>query len=108
MYDTKHVGARPEGEPTMITNRESGTSVHEIGNGPYRISTPIRFPNGVGFTFNQYLLVDEAPLLFHTGLRRIFPLGTRGGGPRAARRAAPLHRVLALRGRRVRLAERVA
>jgi flavorubredoxin len=28
----------------------------------------------VGFTFNQYLVVDDAPLLFHTGLRRIFPL----------------------------------
>jgi glyoxylase-like metal-dependent hydrolase (beta-lactamase superfamily II) len=27
-----------------------------------------------GFTFNQFLVVDEAPLLFHTGQRRIFPL----------------------------------
>ena len=25
-----------------------------------------------GFTFNQYLLVDEEPLLFHTGPRRLF------------------------------------
>lgn len=51
------------------------TSVHEIADGIYRISTPIRVPGGVGgFTFNQYLVVDEAPLLFHTGLRRIFPL----------------------------------
>jgi flavorubredoxin len=25
-----------------------------------------------GFTFNQYLLIDEAPLLFHTGLRSLF------------------------------------
>lgn len=27
-----------------------------------------------GFGFNQYLIVDEEPLLFHTGPRRIFPL----------------------------------
>ena len=25
-----------------------------------------------GFTFNQYLLIDKAPLLFHTGLRNLF------------------------------------
>jgi flavorubredoxin len=27
-----------------------------------------------GFSFNQYLVVDDEPLLFHTGPRRIFPL----------------------------------
>jgi len=27
-----------------------------------------------GFIFNQYLVVDEEPLLFHTGPRRLFPL----------------------------------
>lgn len=54
---------------------QSDTSVHEIADGIYRIATPIRFPGRAGgFTFNQYLVVDEAPLLFHTGLRRIFPL----------------------------------
>jgi flavorubredoxin len=26
-----------------------------------------------GFTFNQYLVVDDEPLLFHTGPRRLFP-----------------------------------
>ena len=31
-----------------------------------------------GFTFNQYLVVDEEPLLFHTGPRRMFPLVARG------------------------------
>ena len=50
------------------------TSVDEVADGIHRISTPVRFPDGVGFTFNQYLVVDEAPLLFHTGLRRMFPL----------------------------------
>jgi flavorubredoxin len=58
----------------MITDIESGTSIDEIGDGVYRVAVPIKFPNGTGFTFNQYLLVDDAPLLFHTGLRRQFPL----------------------------------
>jgi flavorubredoxin len=57
----------------MITNRESGTNVHEIALGIYRINTPISIPGGPGkFSFNQYLIADEAPLLFHTGPRRLF------------------------------------
>jgi flavorubredoxin len=58
-----------------VTNALSGTNVHEIQAGVYRISTPVppsEMPGG--FTFNQFLLVDEAPLLFHTGPRRLFPL----------------------------------
>jgi hypothetical protein len=57
------------------TNKESGTNVNEIADGIYRISTPVAadlIPGG--FTFNQYLIVDDAPLLFHTGLRKMFPL----------------------------------
>jgi flavorubredoxin len=57
----------------MITNRQSGTTIEEIAPDIYRISTPVTVMVG-GFTFNQYLIVDEAPLLFHTGLRRLFPL----------------------------------
>ncbi|QDF96531.1 MBL fold metallo-hydrolase [Azoarcus sp. DD4] len=57
----------------MITNRESGTNVHEIADGIYRINTPIRFPDGAAFSFNQYLIVDDEPLLFHTGPRKLFP-----------------------------------
>jgi flavorubredoxin len=53
---------------------DSNTSIHEIADNTYRIATPVRFPNGAEFSFNQYLLVDEMPLLFHTGLRRLFPL----------------------------------
>ena len=59
----------------MITNRDSGTQIDEIAEGVYRISTPVppeAFPGG--FTFNQFLIEDEEPLLFHTGLRRMFPL----------------------------------
>lgn len=57
----------------MITNTESGTNVHEIAEGIYRINTPLALPGGA-FSFNQYLLADEQPLLFHTGPRRMFPL----------------------------------
>jgi flavorubredoxin len=59
----------------MITNPQSGTNVHEVASGIYRINTPIDIPGGPGgFSFNQYLLVDDEPLLFHTGPRGLFPL----------------------------------
>jgi len=57
-----------------VTNRQSGTNVHEIADGVYRINTPVTLPGGGGFSFNQYLITDDEPLLFHTGLRRQFPL----------------------------------
>lgn len=55
-----------------VTNTETGTRVDEVGDGIYRISTPVTAIPG-GFTFNQYLMVDDEPLLFHTGMRQIFP-----------------------------------
>jgi flavorubredoxin len=57
------------------TNPQSGTRIDEIAGGIYRISTPVP-PTAIpgGFTFNQFLVVDEQPLLFHTGPRRMFPL----------------------------------
>jgi flavorubredoxin len=55
-----------------ITNTESGTNVHEIAEGIFRINTPVDVAGG--FSFNQYLIVDDEPLLFHTGPRRMFPL----------------------------------
>src|SRR5262245_56677310 len=59
----------------MITNTQSGTNVHEVADGIYRINTPVGLPGGVGqFNFNQYLVLDDAPLLFHTGLRQLFPV----------------------------------
>jgi flavorubredoxin len=59
----------------MITNSQSGTNVHEIADGVYRINTPVGLPGGPGqFNFNQYLILDDEPLLFHSGLRKIFPL----------------------------------
>jgi flavorubredoxin len=58
----------------MITNPQTGTNIHEIADGIYRINTPVDLPGGPAFSFNQYLLVDDEPLLFHTGPRRLFPL----------------------------------
>ena len=59
----------------MITNSQSGTNVHEVADGIYRINTPVTLPGGVGqFSFNQYLVLDDEPLLFHTGLRALFPV----------------------------------
>jgi len=58
----------------MITNSTSGTNLHEIASGIYRINTPVRNPDGSEFNFNQYLVIDDEPLLFHTGPRRMFPL----------------------------------
>ncbi|HEY2775853.1 MAG TPA: MBL fold metallo-hydrolase [Candidatus Binatia bacterium] len=56
------------------TNSQSGTCVDEIADGIYRIHTPLKLPDGTGFSFNQYLVADDAPLLYHTGPRRMFEL----------------------------------
>ena len=58
----------------MITNATSGTNVHEIAAGIFRINTPIQIPGVPEFNFNQYLIADDEPLLFHTGPKRMFPL----------------------------------
>ena len=58
----------------MITNSGSGTNIHEIAAGIYRINTPIEIPGGLSFNFNQYLVADDEPLVFHTGPRRLYPL----------------------------------
>jgi flavorubredoxin len=58
----------------MITNSSSGTNIHEIATGVFRINTPVALPNGTGFNFNQYLVTDDEPLIFHTGPRGMFPL----------------------------------
>ncbi|CAH1074595.1 MBL fold metallo-hydrolase [Candidatus Nitrotoga sp. 1052] len=58
-----------------ITNKQSGTNIYEVADGIYRINTPVVIEGGLGgFSFNQFLIVDDAPLLFHTGPRKIFPL----------------------------------
>jgi flavorubredoxin len=51
------------------------TRIDEIGEGIYRLSTYVPdIEPPAGFTFNQFLILGEEPLLFHTGLRKMFPL----------------------------------
>lgn len=50
------------------------TRIDEICADIYRVSTfipEVAAPDG--FTFNQFLIVDDEPLLFHCGMRGLFP-----------------------------------
>jgi flavorubredoxin len=51
------------------------TRIDEIGDGIYRLSTflpEVAAPEG--FTFNQFLILADEPLLYHCGPRGLFPL----------------------------------
>jgi flavorubredoxin len=51
------------------------TQISEIANGIYRLSTYVPdIAPPAGFTFNQFLVLGDEPLMFHTGLRKMFPL----------------------------------
>jgi flavorubredoxin len=51
------------------------TKVDEIAEGIYRLSTWVKeIGPPAGFTFNQFLVKAEQPLLFHAGPRGMFPL----------------------------------
>jgi flavorubredoxin len=50
------------------------TNIDEIGDGIYRLSTLIPDIGPTGFRFNQFLIDDDEPMLYHTGMRAIFPL----------------------------------
>src|SRR3954447_6633808 len=49
-------------------------TIDEINDSIYRISTWVPDVSPEGFTFNQFLVVGEDSLLFHTGPRAMFPL----------------------------------
>lgn len=57
----------------MNIDTQKSTRVDEIANGIYRISTSVP-PKVIpgGFTFNQFLIVDDFPLLYHTGPHKMF------------------------------------
>ena len=66
----------------------SETKTAEIADGVYRFSTAV---SGIGpepFTFNQFLLMADEPLLFHLGHRQMFPLVSA-----AVERLVPLARI---------------
>jgi flavorubredoxin len=50
------------------------TDVTEIADGIYRISTLVPEIGPTGFTFNQFLVDADEPLLYHTGARGMFPV----------------------------------
>ncbi len=51
------------------------TKVNEIADGIYRLSTFVpEIAPPAGFVFNQFLVLGDEPLMFHTGLRKMFPL----------------------------------
>ena len=49
--------------------------VDQIADGVYRISAYVPdIAPPQGFTFNHFLVLGDEPLLFHAGLRRMFPV----------------------------------
>src|SRR5689334_16877070 len=65
------------------------TRIDEIADGLFRFSTFVpAIAAPAGFTFNQFLLVADEPLLFHCGLRGMF-----GTIAEAVRRVMPLDRL---------------
>ena len=73
----------------MITNPHTGTRIDEVAAGIYRINTPLRvdaIPGG--FNLSQYLIVDDEPVVFHTGWRRWFPFVSE-----AIAKVVPLERI---------------
>jgi flavorubredoxin len=57
----------------MTIDTRTDTIATEIAPGIHRISTYL--PDGPpgGITFNQFVVLGDEPLLFHTGTRRLFP-----------------------------------
>jgi flavorubredoxin len=64
------------------------TNVHEIADGVYRLSTCVPDVAPDGFTFNQFLIDADEPLLFHCGPRALFDSVST-----AARQVMPLERL---------------
>ena len=55
------------------------TKIAEIADGIYRLSTFVpQIAPPAGFAFNQFLVLGDEPLMFHTGLRKMFPLNLDG------------------------------
>ncbi len=50
------------------------TKINEVADGIFRLSTFIPQVPPTGLSFNQFLIRGEEPMLFHTGMRALFPL----------------------------------
>ncbi|MBN9512085.1 MAG: MBL fold metallo-hydrolase [Alphaproteobacteria bacterium] len=64
------------------------TEVSEIADRIYRLSTFVQAVGPTGFTFNQFLIDADEPLLFHYGQRSLFPLISE-----AVKRVIPLEKL---------------
>ncbi len=64
------------------------TEVSEIADKIYRLSTFVPTVGPTGFTFNQYQIDSDEPLIFHYGQRSLFPLISE-----AVRRVVPLEKL---------------
>jgi flavorubredoxin len=64
------------------------TTVDEIAPDIFRFSTLVPEVAPGGFTFNQFLVRDDEPFLFHTGMHQLFPLVSE-----AVSRVVPLDRL---------------
>lgn len=64
------------------------TEVFEIADKIYRLSTFVPAVGPTGFTFNQFLIDADEPLLFHYGQRSLFPLISE-----AVKRVIPLEKL---------------
>lgn len=64
------------------------TSIDEISDGIYRLSTFLPDVGPEGFTVNQFVLDAEEPLIYHTGMRALFPAVSQ-----AVERVVPLKRL---------------
>ena len=84
-----------------VTNPLTKTNVAEICDGVFRISTPVP-PNPAlpaGFTFNQYLVVDDEAAALPHGTTQALSRGTRGDRVRDSRVQPAIPGALSLRGR---------
>ena len=57
-----------------LQGMDTTTQLHEIADGIYRISILVPEAAPGGFSFNQFLIDADEPLLFHTGPRAMYPL----------------------------------
>ena len=83
------------------------TTIDEIAPDIFRLSTLVPEVGPGGFSFNQFLVRDEQPFLFHTGMRQLYPLVSRGRRQDHRHRRPALDLVRSRRSRRVRRDEPV-
>jgi flavorubredoxin len=73
----RHCGRANHGRRGLINrcwSKDHGNEIDEIAANIYRLSTFVpEIAPPAGFTFNHFLVMADEPLLFHCGLRAMFP-----------------------------------